>query len=549
MKKGLLIGFCLSLLTTASFGTVYEDAEDANTQGWAIYDKSPVGATINNVEENGSRVISLAGSGRSNGYILGNFVGKDGAWNNRDEKSISWRMNFTEDYTIYIAINTTKGVRYLRYSARNSDIGDMGNGYIHHGLGSNSNDGTWRTFSRDLDADLKQYEPDNSLLSTNGFLVRGSGKIDDISLSPNRVILDPIVYEDAEDLDTIGWDVYDKSPDGAIVTNTLDSETQSHVITLSGTGRSNGYIVGNWAGKVGAWAEMNRDTVSWDIKYSESYSFYYTVTTTKGERYMYYSSAANNRGIIGNGLYIHHGLGEGYKDGKWHTITRNLEDDLTEFEPDNHIVAINGLLIRGSGSIDNIVLTDGAPLLADTLYEDAEGSLSAGWTTIVGNTPPARTTPGYNGSQAFAKLRPHWKRLDNGNWVNKAEYHLPLRNSSQKILSVEIGGDGNNMPHYVIGVKTRTKKGIRTLLWDSWYKHENMSPKTIDLGNGEKRMILPSPVEQVRGFGYADVNLVQTFNINVENQLQILEPDNTILSIETFIATGGNLDNLMLKSK
>lgn len=548
MKKitGTLL-LSLGLLTSNLYATLYEDAEDGNTAGWSIYDKDPAGASISNIED-GGRVIALQGTGRSNGYILGNFTGKEGAWNNRNEKSISWRMNFSEDFTIYIAVNSSKGPRYLRYSARDTDLGDMGNGYIHHGLGSNSNDGTWKTFSRDLEADLKQYEPDNNLIAVNGFLVRGSGKVDDIALSPNRVILDPVTYEDAEDGDTVGWSVYDKSPEGATITNTLDADSNSRAIVLSGAGRSNGYMVGNWTGRAGAWAEMNRKTASWDMKFSENYSFYFTVQTTKGERYLYYSSASNDRGIIGNGAYIHHGLGESFKDGKWHTITRDLENDLKEFESDNHIVSVNGLLIRGSGKIDNIVLTDGAPLLGDTMYEDAEVALSNGWKTIVGNTPPTRNTPGFN-SEGFVKLQPHWRKLDNGNWVNKAEYHLPMNNTSQKILSVDIGGDGNNMPHYVLGVKTKTKKGIRTLLWDSWYKHEGMSPKTITFADGSKRMIFPSPVEQVRGFGYADVDLWENFSINVENQLQILEPDNELYFIEYFIATGGNLDNIKLKSK
>ena len=36
---------------------------------------------------------------------------------------------------------------------------------IKIGLDSNSKNGTWQTFTRDLEADLKQYEPDNELLT------------------------------------------------------------------------------------------------------------------------------------------------------------------------------------------------------------------------------------------------------------------------------------------------------------------------------------------------------------------------------------------------
>ncbi len=545
-KTALL--FSVSALFSLLHATVYENAEDGSAARWHIYDNDPAGAVVENVVENGNRVIRFRGAGRGNGYILGDFTGGSGAWNNREEKRLSWRMQFSEAYTIYVSVNTAKGAMFLRYSAENRDRGDMGNGYIHHGLGSDTTDGAWRSFSRDLEADLLQFDPGNRLISVNGFLVRGSGMVDDIALTYNHVRLDPVTYEDAEDGDTAGWHVYDPTPEGATIANVWDSDAGSRVIALQGAGRLNGYMLGDWVGDPGAWRERDRRTASWRMKYSEPFSFYFTVETTKGERYLYYSSAANDRGIVGNGIYIHHGLGESFLDGRWHTISRDLEADLKDYEPDNHIVAINGMLIRGSGRIDNLVLSDGAPQLPDTVYEDAENGLSAGWRTIVGNTPPERHTPGYN-SGAFVKLRTHWRRLDNGNWINEAEYHLPMYNASQKILSVDIGGDGNNMPHYVLGVKAKTKKGYRTILWDSWYTHEGMSPKMVDLPDGSKRMIFPSPVEQVRGFGYADVNLWENFTIDVENQLQLLEPDNEIVSIEYFIATGGNLDNIKLKSR
>ena len=51
--------------------------------------------------------------------------------------------------------------------------------YIHHGLG-NIADGTWRSVMRDLEADLKEAEPDNELQAVLGFLIRGSGRVDDI---------------------------------------------------------------------------------------------------------------------------------------------------------------------------------------------------------------------------------------------------------------------------------------------------------------------------------------------------------------------------------
>jgi len=43
-------------------------------------------------------------------------------------------------------------------------------------------DGTWRTFVRDLQKDLKEAQPAATITKVNAFLIRGSGKVDDIML-------------------------------------------------------------------------------------------------------------------------------------------------------------------------------------------------------------------------------------------------------------------------------------------------------------------------------------------------------------------------------
>lgn len=157
---------------------LYEDAEDGNTDGWKVYDSTPAGATISNVfdADKGDFVIKLQGSSTQNGYQLG------GNWENTERKSIQWKMKYDERFIVYISVNTSKGHRYIYYSSDKDDHGFVENEYIHHGLGSAVTDATWRIFTRDLAADLKDYEEDNNLLSINGFLIRGSGLVDDIQL-------------------------------------------------------------------------------------------------------------------------------------------------------------------------------------------------------------------------------------------------------------------------------------------------------------------------------------------------------------------------------
>lgn len=167
--------------SATSFPTqaIYEDGEDETTNGWEIYDADPVGASINNVydETKGDRVIVFSGSATNNGYRLLN--NNQTYWNDDNFKTINWSMNFEEPFIVYIATETKDGFRYLRYTP--VDYDNLGTEtYVHHGLGSGITDGTWRDFSRNLELDLKEAQPDNELKEILGFLIRGNGRVDDI---------------------------------------------------------------------------------------------------------------------------------------------------------------------------------------------------------------------------------------------------------------------------------------------------------------------------------------------------------------------------------
>ena len=74
--------------------------------------------------------------------------------------------------------------------------------------------------------------------------------------------------------------------------------------------------------------------------------------TKNGFRYLYYTPVATSS--LGTETYVHHGVGATMKDGAWHTLTRNLEQDLKEAQPDNELQAVLGFLIRGSGRVDDV---------------------------------------------------------------------------------------------------------------------------------------------------------------------------------------------------
>lgn len=161
--------------------TPYEDAEDSSIGRWTIYDNDPAGAVITNVfdSDKQSRVIQLSGSGTQNGYRLRLAGGSN--WNDTMYSSIQFSMNYNAGFEIYVDIMTSAGQRYLYYLPRNTSALGTGNS-IQHGLGTNLTDGTWHTITRNLKDDLLAAQPTNSLLAVNGFLIRGSGKIDDLIL-------------------------------------------------------------------------------------------------------------------------------------------------------------------------------------------------------------------------------------------------------------------------------------------------------------------------------------------------------------------------------
>ncbi len=412
---------------------LYEDAEDLNVAGWTVYDNDPAGATIANVEDNvrNSRVIELTGAGTENGYRLRN---QDGSWwNNGAHPTIEWSMNYQEHFVVYIAVQSSDGFRYLYYTA--ADYDTLGSEtYIHHGLGTAANNGTWQTIVRDLQTDLQDAQPGNTIEAILGFLIRGSGRLDEIQTLQNFPIdldtdndgitdmeertygthpcvvdtdadgisdgeeisywgsawnndsdgdgqinlldadsdndgfldgeerdrgtdpADPnstiavIVYEDAEDGDISGWTIYDHDPAGASIVNIEDSSRNSRVIELTGSGNSNGYLIRNPDGSW--WNNGGHTSIGWSMNYQENFVVYIAVQTGNGFRYLYYTAADYNN--LGSETYIHHGLGSTAADGNWQSIIRNLETDLQDAQPDNHLETILGFLIRGSGRIDDI---------------------------------------------------------------------------------------------------------------------------------------------------------------------------------------------------
>ena len=159
--------------------------EDGSTNEWRVLDDDPSGATSSIVTDAdlSSNVIELAGAGRTNSYRLGGTRASNGGWDDTTRDQLSLRMRTSEAYTLYVAVQTQAGFRYLIYEPRNDDRGLIGSSYIYNGVGTATVSGDWITIERNLAADLQAGEPGNILLSVQGLVVRGNIRIDDVALS------------------------------------------------------------------------------------------------------------------------------------------------------------------------------------------------------------------------------------------------------------------------------------------------------------------------------------------------------------------------------
>ncbi len=192
-----------------------------------------------------------------------------------------------------------------------------------------------------------------------------------------------------------------------------------------------------------------------------------------------------------------------------------------------------------------------------TIYEDGENGISPNWIHVSGNYEPIHVdNDGFNSRGALA-LVTEWVH----NTVNLALYYLPIHNSTQKVLEMDVGGLANfripnkrpnqvgYMSHFGIGVEVKTIQGRRRMMWDSFLNHENVSAyRTTNEEGTNVWLYYPSPVEHVRGYLRINIHQWEHFRVDIEQQLKILEPNNRVISVEYLFLTGGFLDNIKLSS-
>ena len=220
------------------------------------------------------------------------------------------------------------------------------------------------------------------------------------------------IYEDAEDGNIAGWDIYDNDPAGAAITNVYDSDRASNVINFTGDGTNNSYRLRNADGT--DWNDTDFKVFEWSMKFSEPFIIYVAVQTRDGLRYLDYTPETFNS--LGTGTYIHHGLGTTIQDGNWHTLIRDLAYDLKEAQPTNELQAVLGFVIRGNGRVDDIKTRRVIPAGQDS---DGDGISDTDEITIYGTNPynPDSDDDGINDKAEMTYWGANWNADPDGDGI------------------------------------------------------------------------------------------------------------------------------------
>lgn len=172
---------------------------------------------------------------------------------------------------------------------------------------------------------------------------------------PSPLAVDPNTLFDADLVDHIGthWTVLDQEPPGARVVTAYDALRQSQATDLVGDWINNSFVLARVDGEPlaggGPWL------LAWDIKGTPYFFVSIVLQTSGGEKTLYYTPSDFD--LLGQGGSVHHGLGIGSADGRWHTHERHLDADLWEAQPGTRLEGILEIHIRGRVQVDDINLT------------------------------------------------------------------------------------------------------------------------------------------------------------------------------------------------
>lgn len=366
MKQILLTLGLFATLSTQSFA--YESyLNTSDSGGFKVYAGGINNATIKNIN---GRTIELKGKGIKSGYILGSVNGSN-AWKNTEDRVLKIWMKNSDIFTFYVPIKTLHGYRYLTYTNHPNHINKRGieGAFIYIGLEKEElTVGKRRLIERNLSKDLKKYDSDNKILVVNALMIRGNTEIDVITLESEEIVtpVNGTTYEDGTNADK--WRVYAGGKQNATIKtyNYLSRymESSIDVTALKGNGIKSGYILGGVSGS-NAWHNTSQKVINFDMIKDEKniFTVYIPIKTTNGYRYLTYTTHPNHsskRGKEGSLIYIAIEQKESLTSREF---SINLERDLNRYEPNNKLLEVNGIMVRGDCYIKTVRLTKAPTLI------------------------------------------------------------------------------------------------------------------------------------------------------------------------------------------
>ncbi|MBN1114054.1 MAG: NHL repeat-containing protein [Oligoflexia bacterium] len=286
-------------------------------------------------------------------------------WKVRTNVVIQWKMKMQSSYKIYIIGDSTEGKILFAYDDENiSKLYDHQSGMIHYGLGADTVDNKWRVITRDLSEDIKRAMPGADVTAVSSIIIRGKGWIDDIKL-----LAEPPSSNDIAS----GWDIFDNQPGGAAIRIVSDL-AKGNVVEFAGDSVQNGY---RFSGRDGNLSSEGRPFFELGFAFVQAFDFMVLVETGTAAKYIHYVPEPENYVKTEDGeLFI--GIGKTMADGRWHSISRDLSEDIKKLGDKHEYISARNFLVRGSGRIEKIEFNETRPKLTPRATPSAVASIVIG---------------------------------------------------------------------------------------------------------------------------------------------------------------------------
>ena len=189
----------------------------------------------------------------------------------------------------------------------------------------------------------------------------------DIGQPPPTVYFTGEYLDDPNDVEINGWYIADAG--GNIVSTDMENTAIIHMIPDD---QADGKVISfdtyldenspflehgfHTGDDTRSWANQDQHIIAWDSLFtSDDFRIYVEVSTTDGIRHFTYKPLDIDQGP-GDTMpqYLRFGLGTDATDGNWHSYEHDLEAELQRYEPENTILQVNGIRIKGTGRIDNL---------------------------------------------------------------------------------------------------------------------------------------------------------------------------------------------------